>query len=44
MIENYDYIQEKKNTILAAVRKINKLFFDNKYSKYISFKGIKNTI
>ena len=44
LLANLEYMQVKNKKVLAAVGKMNRLFFDNKYSKYISLKGIKNTI
>ena len=44
LLANLEYMQIKNKKVLAAVGKMNRLFFDNKYSKYISLKGIKNTI
>ena len=44
LLANLEYMHVKNKKVLAAVSKMNRLFFDNKYSKYISLKGIKNTI
>ena len=44
LLANLEYMHVKNKKVLAAVSKMNRLFFDNKYSKYISFKGIKNVI
>ena len=44
LLTNLEYMHVKNKKVLAAVSKMNRLFFDNKYSKYISFNGIKNTI
>ena len=44
LLANLEYMHVKNKKVLAAVSKMNRLFFDNKYSKNISFKGIKNAI
>lgn len=44
LLANLEYMHVKNKKVLAAVSKMNRLFFDNKYSKYISLKGIKNTL
>ena len=44
LLANLEYMHVKNKKVLAAVSKMNRLFFDNKYSKNISFNGIKNAI
>ena len=44
LLANLEYMHVKNKKVLAAVSKMNRLFFDNKYSEYISLKGIKNTL